>query len=315
MTFKTTLPYETFEEWKRYGLEHGYERRNPISLLHSEEGSEKSWYNKGVWKKWLKDFDFSRKIIELSYQTFEEWKQYGTDQRYEGRNPHSLFKSKDKNERAWYAKGLQNKWVNQFEFKKTKEDSPWQTFEEWKKEGTAREYDQRNSVSLSGSDDKNERSWYSRGMYKKWLSKFKFNRRNDVPRWNEFDEWKQFGVDNGYEGRNSSSLQTSKDKDERAWYSKGLYKTWVSKFTFKRVNRKRMEFDEWYQEGIEQGFHKRNPVSLLKSQDKTERTWYKLGIKYRWSKDFPFVRKRTENNLNNSQDLENLLEVYVGGNT
>ncbi len=55
----------------------------------------------------------------------------------------------------------------------------WQTYKEWHQYGLKNRYDKRNPISLSGSEDKEERSWYSKGgtMRKEgWLKKFPFKR-------------------------------------------------------------------------------------------------------------------------------------------
>ena len=56
-------------------------------------------------------------------------------------------------------------------------------------------------------------------------------------RWLNFEEWKEYGVERGYEGRNPTSLYKSDRGDERSWYGKGSRNSWIKEFAFSRVNR------------------------------------------------------------------------------
>ncbi|MEM4214749.1 MAG: hypothetical protein QW484_00020 [Candidatus Pacearchaeota archaeon] len=58
---KHGIKWQTKEEWQRYGLEHGYDKRNPSSLVKSENKEERSWINKGMQEGWYKEFKFERK--------------------------------------------------------------------------------------------------------------------------------------------------------------------------------------------------------------------------------------------------------------
>ena len=65
--------WKTEEEWKEYGFEHGFDKRNPTSLSESEDKKEKSWYNKGMKlkdendKTWASKFLFDRKEKPKGY--------------------------------------------------------------------------------------------------------------------------------------------------------------------------------------------------------------------------------------------------------
>ena len=108
--------WENEEDWKQYGLEMKYNKRNPTSLRQSEE--ERSWLYRGAHKKWVANFPFQRKFRKTSWRNFEEWKQYGLDKSYNERNPSSLSKSEDKEERGWYFKGSWTGWLKDFPLQK-----------------------------------------------------------------------------------------------------------------------------------------------------------------------------------------------------
>jgi len=115
------LPWQTYENWKEYGLSMGYSERNNRSLYKSKNKTERSWYYKGGNKRWLGKFEFERKYSDCSdWQTREEWREYGLNKGYNERNPTGLYKSKNKDERSWYAKGSVKGWLENFEFKRKK---------------------------------------------------------------------------------------------------------------------------------------------------------------------------------------------------
>ncbi|MDP1729229.1 MAG: hypothetical protein Q8L27_03445, partial [archaeon] len=99
------------------------------------------------------------------------------------------------------------------------------------------------------------------------------------------------------------------------WYQRGSTmapQNWVEKFPF---DRKREKFpwgtyEVWEAEGLQRGYDKRNPTSLMKSEDKEERKWYTRGAmmnpEYHWLSLFPFARRKA---IKNSISLlESLLE-------
>ncbi|MDO8508088.1 MAG: hypothetical protein Q7S27_00220 [Nanoarchaeota archaeon] len=76
-----------------------------------------------------------------------------------------------------------------------------------------------------------------------------------------------------------------------------------------------LTFREWYEYGIENGYNERNVTSLIKSEDKDERSWYYRGsnMEYRgdgvgkekWLKKFPFPKKfRKKNYWNNFENFK-----------
>lgn len=108
--------FDNFEKWKKYGLEHNYNERSPRSLIKSEDKKERSWYNRGYYKKWLRGFSFIR-VKNFTFNNFKEWQKYGLDNNFDKRNSTSLAESKDKSERSWYRSGTSKKWLRDFEFK------------------------------------------------------------------------------------------------------------------------------------------------------------------------------------------------------
>jgi len=114
----------------------------------------------------------------------------------------------------------------------------WPTFEDWRDHGVEQGYDERNRTSLSQSTNKEERSWHARGAAKKWVGDFEFvkRKRGKKPRWFAFEDWRDYGVRLGYEGRNPGSLEKSDNNGERSWYRCGTNKKWVTGFDFARHN-------------------------------------------------------------------------------
>ncbi len=105
-------------------------------------------------------------------------------------------------------------------------------------------------------------------------------------KWETEKEWTQYGLDNGYDERNVTSLQKSDDIDERRWYSKGSRtksedeRSWKSKFPFdkQRIDGRWQDEGEWVQYGLDKGYGERNPSSLERSNSLDERRWYSKGI-------------------------------------
>jgi hypothetical protein len=54
------LPWRNSGDWKKHGLERGYNKRSPTSLQQSEDDAERAWYSKGARENWIDDFEFSR---------------------------------------------------------------------------------------------------------------------------------------------------------------------------------------------------------------------------------------------------------------
>ncbi len=278
----------SFEEWKDYGVKERYEERNPKSLEKSKNKTERSWYFKGYREGWTDKFLFRR--LKGFFGSFEEWKAYGLERGYDERNPVSLHKSKDKTERSWHTKGVYEGWLNKFLFARM--TLLFGSFEEWKAHGLGCGYDKRNPASFKESKNKTERSWYHKGLREGWSDKFPFKRRYIENIFKSFEEWKAYGLERGYDERNPTSIQRSKDKTERSWYTKGINEHWIDKFSFTRKHVENIfkSFEEWKAHGLERGYDERSPVSLHKSKNKTERSWYHKGLREGWSDKFPFAR-------------------------
>ncbi len=104
------------QTWISDGNARGYDSKGPKELADSKDKYERSWYNKGQRKDWVKDFNFNRQCVPVTWQTQESWKQYGVDRGYEDRVCHTLRKSKDFQERSWLTKGEREKWIDHFQF-------------------------------------------------------------------------------------------------------------------------------------------------------------------------------------------------------
>jgi len=229
------------------------------------------------------------------WQDEKSWKIYGMEQGYEERNPTSLSKSKNKDERSWYSRGIGKRWLGDFSFRRKIIRSPLNSFEDWEAYGMEQGYDRRNPKSLSKSKDRKERSWYSRGCDKKWVSDFSFSRNKIVSSpFNSLEDWKAYGVEQGYGERNPRSLSYSENKSERSWYWKGVTEKWLGDFSFsrKRDFGRFKTFEKWEAWGLERGYDQRNPKSFPESDDRNERSWYKRGSRKKWLLDFSFSRKK-----------------------
>ena len=132
--------------------------------------------------------------------------------------------------------------------------TPWQTEEEWRGFGLEH-YNGRNPTSLARSDDPKERSWYSRGSREGWIKNFLFERqRKDKTLWVTKDEWREFGFEN-YKDRTTTSLQYSKNPEERSWYSKGRREGWLKGLSFLKARNpkgylKKLEDWKFYEQEI-----------------------------------------------------------------
>lgn len=244
--------WQTFEEWKGYGMEKGYDKRSPTSLESNNDKNERSWYYRGRTKKWMKDFKFSFIVpFRSEYQNFEEWKDYGIGKSYDKINPTRLARSEDPKERAWYKRGINLKWIKDFDFQRI---NHWQAFEEWENYGIKNKFHQRSPKSLKSSEDSKERNWYNRGTTKRWIKNFQFTYlvpRSVVPprtEWPSFDEWKNYGMEKGYDKRSSSGLSESQDLKERSWYIKGSRQKWRKLFPFQRMWVPNYSLDDLIQE-------------------------------------------------------------------
>ncbi|MBI2173472.1 MAG: hypothetical protein HYT73_04700 [Candidatus Aenigmarchaeota archaeon] len=51
--------YDTEDDWRSRGIEMGYDRLNPTEVMTID----KYWYHKGRRKKWIRRFDFKRKVV------------------------------------------------------------------------------------------------------------------------------------------------------------------------------------------------------------------------------------------------------------
>ncbi len=238
--------WDNLEDWKGYGLEQGYNKRNPISFRKSTNRNEKSWYRKGGREEWLGNFNFKRKrkrpqsikkkTVDLFFKSFEEWEIYGIKKGYEKKIPSSLKNSENEKERYWYNKGLSKVWTKKFNFEDRKRGK-FKNFREWKAYGIKNDYNNKNSNSIICSDNEGERYWYWKGANERWLTRFSFNPIKEAlpDSWQNFESWKAYGLEKKYDKRNSVSLVRSNNKNEKSWYSKGAIKRWLKDFPFIRI--------------------------------------------------------------------------------
>ncbi len=187
---------------------------------------------------------------EARWPYYDDWRGYGLSKGYYKINPSSLFKSKDKEKRSWYARGNKMKWLMKFKFNRKYILGRWQTYEEWEEYGIEKEYDKRNPMGLRFSKNMEERSWYGKGgtMGKEnWLGRFEFERK--YGRWENYKEWEEYGVKMKYNERSPSSLLRSEDNEERSWYARGnkmnKKEKWLKKFPFKRKIKQANYWQDW----------------------------------------------------------------------
>lgn len=187
----------------------------------------------------------------------------------------------------------------------------FQTKEEWIEYGLKKGYDKKEQKYLRNSDDTREKAWYYKGSREKWVKEFEFNNKYKTKK-----EWIKYGIQRGYENKNSHSFISSEIITERSWYNKGSRNKWLSSFNFKRKHELPLEEikeiktkEQWIVYGKIHGYEERKKISLIESESLSERSWYAKGNRNKWIKDFNFSLKR--NNTNDSE-LENLLENYAG---
>ena len=126
---------QNYDEWKQYGIEHGFDKRNPASLSRSKNKTERSWYVKSMKEKWIKNFEFKRLRFHNLFRNCKKWREFGLKNNYNERNPSSLAESKNKTERSWYYKGIKEEWIKDFEFRrKHVKDGYWKEWENVKGE-------------------------------------------------------------------------------------------------------------------------------------------------------------------------------------
>ncbi len=291
------------ESWKSYGVERGYNERNPSSLYLSSNSDEKSWYGSGNRQRWLSGFEFKKKRPEPRFTTFKQWKQYGIEMGYNNKNAASVDENPEG--KHWYYRGSVKGWLQKFRFNRKLETSGlvFNDSDEWKQYGVKTGYVGRTPTSLSNSSDIKERAWYQKGQKNDWLEEFEFKRKGTGL--DTLKSWKQYGIEQGYNSRNSKSISKSTNDDERSWYIKGAQEKWLRNFKFQRIKGGNKpvfrEFEPWQQEGMRRGYNQKNSTSLADSEDKEERSWYCRGARMKWLGKFGFSRKINNSGRSNLQ--------------
>ena len=185
--------------------------------------------------------------------------------------------------------------------------SRWKTKEKWIEYGLKKGYDERHFASFRKSKNKNERSWCYRGGRKRWTKEFPFEKRWEI-RWKTRKEWIEHGLRYGYDKKNPSSFQKSKNKIERSWYDKAIWKRWLKYFKFTRLIENRWPTkEEWIEQGLKHAYNKRNPAYFQKSKNKIEKSWYYKGRQEGWYWDFNFNRLKTHY-IRSEKNLQKFLE-------
>lgn len=113
-----TVPWQDFESWKQHGIDHKYDERNPRSLAYSKNKQERSLYSKGYLEDWIEGFEFERLTLHGQFSSFDQWKEFGTNHKYNRKNPSTLANSENRLQRCWYHKGHREGWVKKFEFER-----------------------------------------------------------------------------------------------------------------------------------------------------------------------------------------------------
>ena len=130
--------WPTKDEWIKHGLRRGYDKLNVTYMIKSKVEDERDWHNKGYREGWTKDFIFKTVVIRGRWSTKEEWLKYGLEHGYSQRNPTSLCRSKNKNERGWINKGQKKGWSKEFPF--------FEKSARWQKEELEKLYNKLGSV-------------------------------------------------------------------------------------------------------------------------------------------------------------------------
>ncbi len=183
----------------------------------------------------------------------------------------------------------------------------WQTEEEWRKYGINKSYDKINPTGLIKGDDKKGRIWYNQGYIVGWTERFDFEKKHNLGRWKNEEEWVRHGIGRGYNEGNVMSLKQSENKEERVWVDKGKREGWIERFDFATKKNRWATEDKWKKYGTDNGFNEKNPQSLQKSENKEERGWVNKGYREGWTERFKFNRLRNHY-IRNSKQLISFLQ-------
>ena len=146
------------------------------------------------------------------------------------------------------------------------------------------------------------------------------NKMSRVGRWQEKEDWENFGLEN-YRGRNPNSLKRSDNPEERAWYYKGQRKEWLKYFPFEKKIGVRGSLQVW------ENFQKELQKVILENRGEfPTRSWLYdkkyyglINAIYKHYGNLSRVRERLEAEgileprENEREQLEKLLTSYVEG--
>jgi len=77
--FDTALkitPWDTYEHWKSYGIANKFHKRIDRGLRNSENKTEVSWYRRGSYRDWIKNFKFRKKKSNNYLSSPEQFTQF-----------------------------------------------------------------------------------------------------------------------------------------------------------------------------------------------------------------------------------------------
>ncbi len=254
--------------------------------------------------------------IKLSWPDMESWREYGHSNKYENRHPKSLSHSEDKEERSWHNKGTKKSWIKDFKFSKLRENKLFESFQQWKLFGIDKAYNSRNPTSLEESPEITDRRWYALGQRKGWIKKFNFSKKRKDD-YEDYGEWEKEGKKKKYYNLTPTQLRKSDNKEERSWYNNGIRRNWSKSFKYaNRQNQKTRGFwQNW--ENVEDEIKR---ITTQLGSFPTQSQLLKLNYGglltsiARYQGGLTAVKKRMGyDNNNNANQLENLLENYVGG--
>lgn len=108
-----TPKWSSFNEWREEGRRNFYFEQTPSSLLKSGNPS-KAWYLKGWKMGWKNKIKFN--TTHGRFSTLDEWHDYGIKRKYNQKSTTEMMKSEDENDRKWYYRGNNQRWIADFPF-------------------------------------------------------------------------------------------------------------------------------------------------------------------------------------------------------
>jgi hypothetical protein len=259
------------KELGRYDIINAFHYHGGINKVRERMGYYKSETRTGHWTDWsIVEAEFSRVIEQLGhFPTQRELKDLELGKLINAASHHGNFTGV--REKMGYPAERNNIPI-------------WESLDSWREYGLECNFNERNPSSLSKSSDSMERSWYGKGISMKWLSEFEFNKKRVNYPWQTEEEWRHYGLEQGFDERSPSSLARSKDRTKRSWYNKGRISGWGNDFEFKRktVHCRWGSQDEWHECGKDKGYNLKSETDLRNSENIDERRWFNKGYSEGW---------------------------------